>query len=88
MATLVLYCDQPLKNIRKLLSALSKVECEEKIPMNNHIKRNLQKFKFQLNYQPINITSCGISDTDLKFFISTNVGILSYQIILSQFHLM
>lgn len=54
--------------------------------MNNEMRFLLLSFYSQLNHQPLAFTAMGMYRISLSFLGSILTGIVSYQIILVQFH--
>jgi len=70
----------------KLATALSKIECENYEGLKEESREFIHKFYMQLCQQPIIFTAYGFYNINLALLASITTGIVSYQIILVQFH--
>lgn len=70
----------------KLATALSKIECENYECLKEESREFIHKFYMQLCQQPVIFTAYGFYNINLALLASITTGIVSYQIILVQFH--
>lgn len=70
----------------KLATALSKCECDNFDSLLEESREFIHKFYMQLCQQPIIFTAYGFYNINLALLASITTGIVSYQIILVQFH--
>lgn len=64
---------------------VNKIECND-FHIDEEIRNTLHKFYLQLKLQPVMFTAFGFYKINLALLASVTTGVISYQIILVQFH--
>jgi hypothetical protein len=70
----------------KLATVVSVIECDHYERLTDESREFVHKFYMQLNHQPVLFTACGFYTINLALLSAICTGIVSYQIILVQFH--
>lgn len=83
---LILFCNKTASNVGKLSTVLNKLECDDRLFFDEMMTNEMIKFYVQINHKPLRFTAADIYEINLALFSSINIGMLSYQIILVQFH--
>lgn len=68
------------------MESLNKIEFKDNILISSAMRRDFENFYLQLNLQPLKYRAFGIYDLNLEFLAKVNIGILSYLIVMVQFH--
>lgn len=69
-----------------IASTISEVSAEGVSSLQRDSVNILQKFYLQVVHQPVEFTASGLFKINMELFASIITGVVSYQIILVQFH--
>lgn len=72
--------------MNSLATTISKVESDNYDQHRGETRDFLQNFYLQLNHQPVVFTAFGFYTINLSLLAAIATGVVSYQIILVQFH--